>query len=231
MGVRLPFFHYTHLESLEGIVKEGAIRSRKHLLNAAKSIKEISIDPDQTWRTTIGLTDYVPAFAGFYSWYRRNYALYEHLRDNYDDPQVANPSFYGTLNKVLQFKLGNRYEEVIIFLIRDEVVYHLADEGKVRMFSDISLKSGADEIQISNRNQLRECLSAEVKHRRLYCEVDLFDGNQGPISFPNDVEAIIVDNGSIAKLVQRKLHTLPNKIPNQPRLFVEELPRNDPEET
>jgi hypothetical protein len=46
----------------------------------------------------------------------RSYEVNGYLMSNYDDPKLQNKSFYGTLNKVLQFKKGIDYSKVVILL-------------------------------------------------------------------------------------------------------------------
>jgi hypothetical protein len=222
--MKIPFFHYTYLESLASIVKDKRIESRLHLIKSGKRFSEISIDPNQQQRGKLGLTNYVPLFPGFYALYR-SYQLYCYLAKEYDQPKVQNKSFYGTLNKVLQFKQGIKYDNVIIFLINDEFVYSMADQGKVRFFSDIAIKDTAVELEANDRESLKLCLSSYIDGSNISGEVDLLDDGEGAVSL-NKVDAIIVDNKEIGKQIMTILSSSAKAI--ETKIFVMPLPRNNP---
>lgn len=222
--MKIPFFHYTYLESLTSIVKDKRIESRSHLLKSGKRFSEISIDPSQEHREKLGLTNYVPLFPGFHALYR-SYQLYCYLAKEYDQPKVQNKSFYGTLNKVLQFKQGIKYDNVIIFLINDEFVYSLADQGKVRFFSDIAIKDTAVELEVTDSESLKLCLLSCIDGSNISGEVDLLDDGEGAVSF-NNVDAIIVDNKEIGKQIIAILGSCVKDI--ETKIFVMPLPRNNP---
>jgi len=174
------------------------------------------------------LLDYVPLFPGFYTLFR-GYELNGYLMKVYDEPKVQNKSFYGSLNKVLQVNMGDKYENVIILLVNDELVYNFADQGKVRFFSDIAIKPDAEESVISNRMDLLSCLKAGTNDSNISGEIDLLDDGKVSIAFPSDIEALIVDNDEVKKQVMTALGTC-NTSGNLPQVFVSELPRNDPGE-
>jgi hypothetical protein len=221
----IPFFHYTALGNLDGIIQAGAVRSREHIDSVSASFDDISIDPSQSRRVELGLTGYVPAFAGFYARYR-GFELNGYLRECYDRPRVQNPSFYGSLNKTLQRRLGRHYAEVVILMIDDELVLQYADQGKLWLFTDIAIKREAEEIEISSREELLTSLSDEINYGCLNCEVDLLDDGEEPIALPGRIEAIIVDNDAVASEVRRRLASVRGSRNTLPEIFVSELPRN-----
>ena len=222
---RIPFFHYTSLDNLERIINERAIRSRRQLALQGRPFDDISIDPSQSKRKDLGLVDYVPTFAGFYAGFREP-AIYDYLRDNYDEPRVHNPSFYGSLNKVLQFSLKQDYEKVVILLIDDALVYDLADHGRIRLFSDIAVKWRSEEIAIANRGELQSQLSDCVNYGNINCEVDLLDNGADCISYPKDIKMIIVDNAEIETKVWNMMDATRIRRRVWPKLLVSRLPRN-----
>jgi len=226
--MRVPFFHYTCLDSLPSILEDARVVSRHWLARNGREFTEISIDPDQQVRDELELLDYVPLFPGFYTLFR-GYELNGYLMLEYDDPKVQNKSFYGSLNKVLQVNMGDKYENVITLLVDDELVYNFADQGKVRFFSDIAIKSDAEESVISNRKDLLSCLKAGINDSNISGEIDLLDDGKVSIAFPSDIEALIVDNDEVEKQVMTALGTC-NTSRNLPQVFVSELPRNDPGE-
>lgn len=224
MYPRIPFFHYTYLDNLQSIVKDGRIISRHGQQRVRKEFVDISIDTEQPVRNRLRLLDYIPLFPGFYALYR-GYELNGHLMNHYDAPKVQNKSFYGTLNKVLQFKRGIKYENVIIFLVNDEVVYNLADRGKIRYFSDIAVKPRSVEHKITNRQDLLEVLTAHINDRNISGEVDLLDDGKVSISIPDDIEGMIVDNEEVRKHARRVMGSS-----RTPEVWVSELPRDPPPE-
>ena len=226
--MRVPFFHYTCLDSLPSILGDARVVSRHWLARNDREFTELSIDPDQQVRDELELLDYVPLFPGFYTLFR-GYELNGYLMKVYDEPKVQNKSFYGSLNKVLQVNMGDKYENVIILLVNDELVYNFADQGKVRFFSDIAIKPDAEESVISNRMDLLSCLKAGTNDSNISGEIDLLDDGKVSIAFPSDIEALIVDNDEVKKQVMTALGTC-NTSGNLPQVFVSELPRNDPGE-
>lgn len=145
---------------------------------------------------------------------------------HYDAPKIQNKSFYGSFNKVLQFKTGIRYEKVITFLVNDEVVYNLADEGRVRFFADIAVKPGAREYSIASKLDLSARLKENINGSNISGEIDLLDDGKISIAFPADVEAIIVDNSDVEREVRRTLKQ--SRRGELPEVFVSAHPRNDP---
>lgn len=226
--MRVPFFHYTYLDSLPSILKDGRIVSRDYLAKNGKKFTDISIDSDQPVREELELLDYVPLFPGFYTLYR-GYELNGYLMQEYDNPKIQNKSFYGTLNKVLQFKSGVKYDNVIILLVNDELVYNFADQGKVRFFSDIAVKPNAEEFKIENRTDLLNSLRGGINGSNISGEIDLLDDGKVSIAFTSDIEALIVDNDEVKKQVMTALGTC-NTREKLPQVFISELPRNDPGE-
>lgn len=226
--MRVPFFHYTCLDNLSSILKDARIVSRYCLAKYGRRFTDISIDTDQTGREQRGLTKYIPLFPGFYTLYR-SYELNGYLMKQYDDPKVQNKSFYGSLNKILQFRMGDKYDTVIILLVNDELVYNFANQSKVRFFSDIAIKPDADEIEIKSRADLVESLSEGIDDSNISGEIDLLDNGKASIACMSDIEALIVDNDNVKKQVVTTLRTC-DTLKDFPRIFVSELPRNDPGE-
>lgn len=222
---RIPFFHYTFLDSLDKILTDKQIRSRYCLDSSRQDFVDISIDPEQPVRTKKGLNNYVPLFAGFYARFR-SYELNGYLMNNYDDPKVQNPSFYGSLNETLRQKLGNQYEKVIILLVNDERIYEFADGGKIRLFSNIAVKPDSIEYPIKNRKQMIKKMESCMSGGNIYCEADLMDNCKRAINFPEDIEVMIADNDNIRKKIFQKLkdNLSPMALSKIP-LFVSELPR------
>ena len=218
--MRIPFFHYTILESLQDILTEGRLVSRCSLVNKRKKFTDISIDPAQTTRESMGLTKYIPMFAGFYELFR-DYEFNGYLMENYDSPKVQNKSFYGTLHKVLKNSLGENYPNVIIFMINDEHIYNSSDKGNLRFFSDIAIKNEAFEICIKNRKELQSFLEFFTDGTNISGEVDILDDGNTSISCMSDIEALIVDNDEIQKQVQKIL----DKCNKSCQIFVNSLPR------
>jgi len=223
--MRVPFFHYTCLDSLPSILEDARVVSRYWLAKNGKEFTDISIDPDQPVREKLGLLEYVPLFPGFYTLYR-GYELNGYLMQEYDNPKVQNKSFYGSLNKVLQVKMGVKYDNVIILLVNDELVYNFADQGKIRFFSDIAVKPNAQEFAIKNRTDLLNYLRKGINGSNISGEIDLLDDGKVSIAFTSDIEALIVDNDKVKKQVMTTLSTC-GKLP---QMFISELPRDDPAE-
>jgi hypothetical protein len=226
--MRVPFFHYTCLDSLPSILEDARVASRYWLATNGKEIVDISIDPKQPVRKQRGLLNYIPLFPGFYTLYR-GYELNGYLMQEYDDPKVQNKSFYGTLNKILQFKMGVKYGNVIILLVNDELVYNFADQGKVRFFADLAVKPESVEFPINNRSDLVNCLEASISDSNISGEIDLLDDGKLSITCTSDIEAIIVDNDNVRSQVMTALNSC-NIGGQLPEVFISELPRNDPGE-
>ena len=226
--MRIPFFHYTCLDNLPSILEDARLVSRQGLAKKDSKFSDISIDPVQPVREALGLLDYVPLFAGFYELYR-SYELNGYLMNKYDDPKVQNKSFYGTLNKTLQTKMGNNYESIIILLVNDELVYKFADQGKIRFFTDIAVKEHAIERPADNRANLLNCLKAGIEGTNISGEIDLLDDGQVSIGCTSDIEAIIVDNDSIKKQVEEILTNYGGTQETTPLTLVSELPSDSPE--
>jgi len=226
--MRVPFFHYTCLDSLPSILEDSRVVSRYWLAKNGKEFTDISIDPNQPVREERELLDYVPLFPGFYTLYR-GYELNGYLMQEYDNPKVQNKSFYGSLNKVLQVKMGVKYDNVVILLVDDELVYNFADQGKMRFFSDIAVKPSAQEFTIENRTDLLNYLRKGIKGSNISGEIDLLDDGKISITCTSDIEALIVDNDEVKKQVMTALSTC-NTRGKLPRIFISELPRNDPGE-
>ncbi len=221
MSIRVPFFHYSTLDSLEDILTAGRLLSRDSLENVGKAFKDISIDPSQTIRHSMGLTNYVPMFAGFYTLYRE-YHFNGYLMNNYDNPKIQNVSFYGSLNKTLQQNLGEDYQNVVIFMINDEHIYQSADKGRIRAFSDIAIKDESYELEpIDNRGQLLDQLDIYITGQNTKVEVDLLDENELSIDCMANIEALIVDNEQIEEKVNRILGNCGKCC----QVFVNPLPR------
>lgn len=224
--MRVPFFHYTYLDNLPSILKDGRVVSRYYLVKNDNKFTDISIDPDQPVREELGLLDYVPLFPGFYALFR-GYELNGSLMQEYDDPKVQNKSFYGSLNKVLQVKMGVKYENVIILLVDDELVYNFADQGKVRFFSDIAVKPNAEEFEIENRTDLLNSLRGGINGSNISGEIDLLDDGKVSIACTSDIEALIVDSDK----VKNQVMTIGSKCAQVklPQMLVSGLPRNAPD--
>jgi hypothetical protein len=190
------------------------------------SFKDISIDPDQQKRESKNLLSYVPLFPGYYQ-LMRSYDVNGYLMSNYDDPKVQNKSFYGTLNKVLQFRKGIDYSKVVILLVDDNAIYDCAREGSLRFFSDIAIKSNSEEHVVGSKGDLIKLLEQNIEGRDISGEVDLLDDGEECVAVPLQIEAIIVDNKDVKSEVQRILDASTNSC-EQPELFVDKLPRNDP---
>ena len=226
--MRVPFFHYTCLESLPSILQDTVLLSRYWLEKKCKEFTDISIDPKQPVREQRGLLNYVPLFPGFYTLFR-SYEFNGYLMREYDDPKVQNKSFYGTLNKTLQFKIGIKYENVIILLVNDEVVYNFADKGKVRFFSDIAVKPDTVEIPVKHKTDLKDALTKSIDDSNISGEIDLLDDGKVSICCTSDVEAIIVDNDEVKKQVITTLRSC-NADGEVPQVLISKLPRNNPGE-
>ena len=223
--MRIPFFHYTCLDNLPGILKDARLVSRHSLTEKNAKFNDISIDPSQSVRGALGLLNYVPLFAGFYELYR-SFELNGYLTNKYDDPKVQNKSFYGTLHKTLQNKMVDRYEDVIILLVNDELVYKYADQGRVRFFTDIALKEHATEVPVSNRADLLSCLKAGIEGSNISGEIDILDDGKMSIRCMPDIEAIIVDSKGIKKKVAEILTKYPCGEGPSPLILVSKLPRD-----
>jgi hypothetical protein len=199
--MRIPFFHYTYLDSLSGIIAEGRIVSRAGMTKSQSQFKDISIDPEQSKREELELLEYIPMFPGFYT-RLRGYNFNGFMMRNYDDPKVQNKSFYGSFNKVLRFNRKIKYENVITLLVSDQTIYKFADAGRVRFFSDIAIKRISDEYPIANGKELSNRLSEAISDKDISGEVDLLDDGKTSIAFPSDIEAIIVDNVDVKREVE-----------------------------
>jgi hypothetical protein len=171
---------------------------------------------------------YIPLFPGFYT-LCRSYELNGYLMKQYDKPKVQNKSFYGSLNKILQVRMGDKYYSVIILLVNDELIYNFADQGKVRFFSDIAIKPSANEIEIKSRADLLKSLREGIDGSNISGEIDLLDDGKVSIACMSDIEALIVDNNEVKEQVITVLSKC-NTLGNIPQIFVSELPRDDPGE-
>ncbi len=224
--MRIPFFHYTSLDSFNNILSDGRLISRNGLMAKGKKIVDISIDPTQAKRETLGLTNYIPMFAGFYEKFR-SYELNGYLSSEYDSPKVYNKSFYGSLNKTLQNTMGKNYERVIIILVKDELVYRYADAGKVRLFTDIAIKDDAVELPVKSKEDLLIWLKLNIQDSVISAETDVLDDGFISICCTDDIEALIVDNDAIKKETEAIITKCRKKVPP---IFVSPLPRNPAEE-
>jgi hypothetical protein len=222
--LRIPFLHYTSFDNLPHILEDTRLVSRNGLRKNSWDFDDISIDPAQPVREELGLLDYIPLFAGFYELFR-SYELNGYLMNHYDDPKVQNKSFYGTLNKTLQPKMGDRYENIIILLVDDEHVYKFADQGKVRFFTDLAVKEYSRELSIDNRADLKKCLEGGIEGTNISGEVDLLDDGVVSVGCMSDIEAIIVDNDRIKAQVLDTVSKYCKK-GEVPVTIVSELPRN-----
>ena len=133
------------------------------------------------------------------------------------------------MNKTLQFKVDIKYENVIILLVNDEVVYNFADNGKVRFFSDIAVKPDISELPVNNRKDLKDALKKSIDDSNISGEIDLLDDGKVSICCTSDVEAIIVDNDEVKKQVTAALGAC-SADGEGPQVFISQLPRNDPHE-
>jgi hypothetical protein len=228
MAIKIPFFHYTHLDNLLKIIETGEISSRKLLETKSLFFKDVSIDPIQETRNELGLTSSLPLFAGYYKLFR-NYELNGYLQRNYDDPKLQNIRFFGSLHKTIREKYPEDYPKMTILLLNFEKICQLADEGKVKLFDDLAIKIGTIELDASNRNLLltniNKCIiQNERKQNDITCEVDV-QLNTDSLIFPNDVEAIIVNDNEIwksinIKIIQKYDQIVPRKI----EIFIDPLP-------
>lgn len=104
-----------------------------------------------------------------------------------------------------------------------------SDQGKIRFFSDIAVKPSAQEFTIENRTDLLNYLRKGIKGSNISGEIDLLDDGKISITCTSDIEALIVDNDEVKKQVMTALSTC-NTRGKLPRIFISELPRNDPGE-
>lgn len=214
------------MDNLPRILKDGRLISRHWQTQAGNSFVDISIDPSQPVRQRLKLLDYVPLFPGYYQLYR-DYDFNGYLMSNYDDPKVQNKSFYGTLNKVLQFREDIEYESVIILMVDSKVVHDCADNGKLRFFSDIAVKPGSQEYQVKNKADLSNLLDKHTDGSDISGEIDIYDDGKSSIAVPLEIEAIIADNDQVVSDI-RNLLSSSGSAPIDPLLFVDSLPRNEP---
>lgn len=222
--MRIPFFHYTSLDNLPSILINARLVSRSDLNKRGAKFNDVSIDPTQPVREELGLLKYIPLFVGFYTY--KNYELKGYLGKEYDYLMVQNKSFYGTLNKTLQTKMGSSYEKIVILLVNNELVYEFADQGKIRFFTDLAVKrESVREIPIRNRLDLENCLKAGIEGSNISGEIDLFDDGQVSIGCMSDIEAIIVDNDRIKTQVIDIISKY-NTRGTTPLTLVTKLPRN-----
>jgi hypothetical protein len=222
--MRIPFFHYTNIENLQSILVNKRIISRDGLKKTGTGFNDVSIDPTQPVRKDKNLWGYIPLFPGFYTYNRSNQFGY-YLKQEYDKPIVQNKSFYGTLHKTLRTKMGNNYENIIIFLVKDALIYQFADKGKVRFFKDIAVKPNVPELPVKNRQDLTKCLKQNISEPNISGEVDLQDDSVVSIGCTSDIEAIIVDNQNIFSKVSNIINKF-NTCETKPAYFISPLPRN-----
>lgn len=219
---KVPVFHYTTLDNFYDIISNGQLHSRTWMKEHGTTFQDISIDPDQPVREEKGLLDYVPLFLGFHALYRDDINLHIYLQDNYDEPKVQNPSFFGSLNKILRQRLGASYERVILLLIRWDAITNFANQGYIRFFSDIAVKPDVEECDCADSNELTHNIETNILNdRNLYSEIDVFDDGKRCICVPSDIEAIIVDNDEIRIELTDKVGVTLGAIP----IFVCKLPR------
>jgi len=220
---KVPVFHYTPLDNFYEILSHGQLHSRTWLDQNTVTYEDISIDPEQPIRAQKGLLTHVPLFLGFYALWRDNENYHIHLANNYDDPKIQNPSFFGSLNKILRMRLGESYQRIILLLIKWDVITEFADRGYVRYFTDIAVKPDADEYDCPNSNQLLSNIDGDIEDdRNLKSEIDILDDGKKCIHVPNDLEAIIVDNEEIKSELTAKAGTELETIP----IYVHSLPRH-----
>ena len=221
---KVPVFHYTPLDNFYDIISNGQLHSRTWMKEHGTTFQDISIDPDQPVREEKGLLDYVPLFLGFHALYREDDDLHNHLKNNYDEPKVQNPSFFGALNKTLRERLGASYERIILLLIKWEIIMDFADRGYVRFFTDIAVKPDVEECDCTNSNEFTRNIEENIiDDRNLYGEIDVLDDGEKCICIPSDIEAIIVDNDKIKAELTAKAGTILRSIP----IFVRRLPRHN----
>jgi len=219
---KVPVFHYTTLDNFYDIISNGQLHSRTWMKEHGTTFQDISIDPDQPVREEKGLLDYVPLFLGFHARYREDYNLHKYLENNYDDPKVQNPSFFGSLNKVLRVKLGKSYERVILLLINWDIITEFADKGYVRFFTDIAVKPDVFECDCNDCEEFLTSIENNIVNGRdIYSEIDVYDDGERCISIPDDIEVIIVDNENIKKELTSNVGNQLVTIP----IFVRRLPQ------
>ena len=218
---KVPFFHYTHLDNIDSMIAQRAVRSRAFLKSISARFRDVSIDRRQQKRRSLGLTNHLPTFAGFYS-YKRGTELELYLQYHYDDPPVQNPSFYGCLMRPLRWK--SYYRDLVILMISEELVLRYADEGRVILYNGTAIKDGSDRIEFSGRAGFMNVLMGRIRWGNLYCEVDLMDDGESCVAFPDDIEAMIVDNQSVASVLGLKLALGGISNSEAPPIFVSELP-------
>lgn len=224
---KFPIFHYTHFDSLLKIFEIGQLHSRDWLIQNDHNFNEISIDPDQTTRGLMGLTNYVPMFVGYYKRFERG-EIDAHLRENYDDPIIYNGSYYGSLNKNLQHNLGQNYERIILLLIHSSKIIELVNGKKGKLFSDIAIKGVSEELSYESyedlNNKILECV---INNGRVYCEIDFIDDNINSISIPDNLEAMVVDNEKIkTELITRLNEIIGVDAVQKLNIFIDPLPRD-----
>jgi len=220
---KVPVFHYTPLNNFYGIISNGQLHSRNWMKAHETTYQDISIDPEQPVREEKGLLDYVPLFLGFYALWRDDLDLHNYLVSNYDDPKIQNPSFFGSLNKVLRVRHADSYHRVILLLIKWNIITDFAERGYVRFFTDIAVKPDVDECDCTDCEEFLSNIDQNIENdRNLYSEIDVLDDGVRCISIPDDLEAIIVDNddikGELITTVGAQLGTIP--------IYVHSLPRH-----
>lgn len=227
--VKIPFFHYTYLDNLIEIFRDGNLRSRAGLSVQELDYEDISIDPEQNIRKQMGLLEYVPIFPGYFKKYYRQDELDAYLRENYDDPRVYNRSFYGSLNKTLRAKLEEFYEKIVLLLLNHDKIIRYAEEGNVRFFDTIAIKGLADEFVCDCENDLLSNLTDCMgENGHLYCEIDIQDEGSGCLLMPEELEMVIVDNYKIRESLLDELKKFMTKEDvNELNIIVAPLPRDD----
>lgn len=221
-SMRVPFFHYTSLDNLPRILIDSRLKSRSELNRNQTSFKDVSIDSKQLTRGKLGLLGFIPLFAGFYTIYT-NEELSDYLKRKHNYMSVQNKTFYGSLNKTLQLKLGNNYEKIIILMVSNELVYQYADRGKLRFFRHLAISADNDEMPIRNRLDLESCLKENIDGPFISGEIDVFDDGRVSIRCMSDIEAIIVDNDKIKADV---LDLFAKYGRTSPSILVQAHPRN-----
>lgn len=226
---KVPFFHYTHINNLMKIIKTGQLRSRGVLNKAGSTYQDISIDPEQRVRTSMGLDEYIPLFVGYYS-HKRSRSLWKYLRNNYEKPKIQNKRFYGSLHKTLKEKMDADYPNISILLVKFSKLCSSADSDELKYFNDLAIKNETNELHCHCKSDLlsniKQCITTNPRGKyEIVSEVDVLDTPSNYLIFPQDFEAIILNDETRVKKVIHEIKQIHGENTlHQLKVFVHGLP-------
>ena len=209
------------MKNLRGIIGSGLCAR-----NSLTGFEDIAIEVCDSKRGELNLLDYIPFFVGSHKWWHP-YDFNGFLMTNGYYWKFANRSFYGSLNKTLRNRMAaSQYGEIVILMLKEEVIRIAARNNAVRLFDNIAIKDEAAEVSFSSENELFTEIEAGIEELpngqfQSTSELDIRYDHSTPLKLGRDFECILVDTDAIKSQIQGFLNG--QDIP----IYVTSLPRDD----